>query len=107
METAQNKPTRNLRVSGHKDYIAVDILDAQGKVLETPLYLRKGEIKRIFHKEEAVDQFFETEITIDDTFTFLNCKSVDIKDEWRGAEWPAAFTELLDENIVKFKTLHL
>lgn len=34
------KTKRELRISGYKDYIAIDIVDETGKIIETPLYLR-------------------------------------------------------------------
>src|SRR3990172_6118819 len=39
--------TFKVRVSGYKDYIAMDILNKSGKILATPIYMNNGHVLEI------------------------------------------------------------
>lgn len=86
---------RKLRISGYKDYVAVDIV-SEGKVVSTPFYLKKGEVKTVQYKDQEELRAYITDVKISEDFSKLNCK------DREGLEWDSPFEELLDENIIRF-----
>lgn len=51
-----------IRKSGYGDYIAIDLIDEKTNILETPLYLKKGEVKKCKIKWDWKEWNGQTEI---------------------------------------------
>ena len=92
-----------LRISGHKDYIAVDIVDDSSKILSTPLYLKVKESAEILYKDDELKKWYKTEIRISEDFKQLECKDIDTNSDYIGLEWKDDFEMLLNKNYIKFK----
>lgn len=100
METKQ----RQLRQSGHGDYLAVDIIlirDGKdtGIILETPIYLTKGKPENYYNYDEEQRRFILTEMLFDGTEN-IKCKDISHSSDWQGLEFELEFNDLLDKRQV-------
>lgn len=86
---------RELRV--FKDYITIDIVDEQKKVLSTPFRLEKGKVKPVYFKYDHPYKMYKTHVSISDDFTKLLCLYKET-----GFKWEADIEQLLDSNLVLF-----
>lgn len=91
---------KTLRVSGHKDYVAVDEIE-ENKITSTPFYLKKGETQIVKWRDREEHKTTKTEIRISDDFTKLQLKDIDENSDWQGQEWESEFDELLTELVLK------
>jgi hypothetical protein len=89
------KNLRDLRVSGHKDYVAVDIIDQRGRITQTPFYLSVGDITQVLYNDTEQHMMRLAEVQINEDFTALKCKDADY-------EWESNFEELADPNVIRF-----
>lgn len=92
---------RKLRVSGYKDYVAVDEVQ-DNKIIATPFYLSKGETKIIKYNDAESGVWLKTEVSIMNGFDVLFMKDVDEKSDYTGMEWESPFDELLDKTQIAF-----
>lgn len=86
---------RQLRVSGLKDYIAVDLVNEKGVILSTPFYLTAKGMQKIKYKdsgESFITNVFWTDIDHD----YFSCR------DSTGFDFHMPFDELLDPYIVTF-----
>ena len=92
---------RKLRISGYKDYVAVDEVQ-DDKIIATPFYLNKGETKIVKYKDAESGAWLKTEVSIINGFEMLSMKDVDENSDYSGMEWESPFDELLDKSQIKF-----
>lgn len=85
---------RSLRISGHKDYVAVDLIDKDGKILSTPIYLRKDKPEIVMSYDQEKNRYYLTKVTFDGEK--LICVS-----SLYGIEWESQLDELLDNKLFK------
>lgn len=88
---------RSLRVSGHKDYVAVDIINEDGGIERTPFYLKPGEATNVKYYDQDDEKWYKTRVKISEDFSCLDCMSP--HDEF---EWESPFDELKDDNAIRF-----
>ena len=87
--------TRTLRISGHDDYIAVDIVDKGGKTISTPLYLQKGVASKVRVFDEEESRFVRADVY------FLGSRKIRFEDEY-GIAWEGDPEDLIDPKQYKF-----
>lgn len=85
---------RQLRVSGLKDYIAVDLVNDKGIIISTPFYLKRTGMAKIKYKDDG--QSYLTNVFMGDNENeWLSCRdSTDF-------DFHIPYSELL-ENHVQF-----
>jgi hypothetical protein len=93
---------RKLRVSGQKDYIAVDVINEKEEILETLFYLKRGETKKISYKDQEGGGWIKVNVKISDDFTKIKCKDIDANSDFTGMEWDSDMDELLDLEQIRF-----
>lgn len=86
---------RVLRVSAYKDYVAVDILDKENKVLSTPFYLRYQGMQTIKYKDnDGISRITNVFLKSDGHEVKLLCRDNEMTD------WEMPIDELTDSKIV-------
>lgn len=91
---------KQIRKSGHGDYLAVDIIDERGKIIHTPLYLRKNIPHVVLGKDTEQGAWFWTQLIWDGKI--IKCKDVDERSLCMDLEFEATEKDLLDEYQFKF-----
>ena len=91
---------KHLRKSEFKDYLAVDIVDENGKIISTPIYLTTGKSGIIKAKDDEQGKWLKTEIVFDGEK--LKLKDIDPNSEWQGLEYEAKPSDLLDSEQFKY-----
>lgn len=95
--------TRKLRVSEYKDYVAVDIVDEDGKILSTPFYYNGKERVKIQVHDEDGDFWDAYEVLrIDYENNRLKVIDVEPRSKWEDVVFWLDFSDLLEPEIVKF-----
>lgn len=92
---------RIIRRALSKEFIAVDIQDASGKVISTPLYLSKDKTVNVEAFDQEENKFFKTELTFNGER--ILARDIDIKSPVHGMEWEVETSDLRDENLFRFK----
>lgn len=83
---------RQLRVSGLKDYIAVDIVNERGIVLSTPFYLKYTDLNvKLKYKDEGISLL--TNVFISPDFDKILAR------DSSGFDFTFPFNELLESHI--------
>lgn len=83
---------RQLRVSGLKDYIAVDMVNDKGVILSTPFYLNITNTIKIRYKDEGESYITNVTMAAGDK-NYLLCH------DSTGFEFTIPFDELLESHI--------
>lgn len=86
---------RQLRISGLKDYIAVDIINDKDVILSTPFYLTCKGMAKISYKDNG-ERFITNVFMADNDKDCLLCR------DSTGFDFEMPFNELLDPAIVTF-----
>ena len=87
---------QKLRISGYKDYVAVDLINNDDKIHSTPFYLKINESKDLKYKDQEEGRWIKTTVRIKDDFSCLKCKDIE------GMEWESSFEELIDNDCIRF-----
>ena len=90
------KTELKLRISGFKDYIAVDEMN-DNIIEKTLLYLPVNKTATIYYFDAEEKRWYETTIKINDKFTAIKCTDTN------GFEWESPFSELTDISVVQFQ----
>lgn len=80
---------RKLRKSQFNDYVAVDIIEADGTIVRTPVYLEKGKPKELFWIDRETGERIPTMVK-------FNGEKLECEDH-TGFIWVSEVEELLTE----------
>lgn len=82
---------RQLRISGMKDYIAVDIVNEKGVIISTPFYLKYTGHGKLYYKEMGISRL--TNVFIAPDFDKLLARDSE------NFDFDFQFDELLENHI--------
>lgn len=87
---------RSLRISGHRDYVAVDLVNEKDEVVSTPFYYQVGRSVTIMYLDEDEGNWYKTKLS-DFDFDKRKFKAKDSE-----MEYDIDVSELLEEKTVNF-----
>lgn len=90
-KTTGKEMKRQLRVSGLKDYVAVDLVNDKGVIISTPFYLKYTGTQKIKYKDDGASRL--TDVFMSPDGDRLLCRDSE------GFDFACEFTELLESHI--------
>lgn len=78
----------HLRKSSLNDYVAVDVINAETKILETPIYLAKGKAVSLYSYDVEEKRYMKTRVKFNGTL--LQCT------DSTGFYWESSVDELIE-----------
>lgn len=70
--------TIQIRKSQYNDYFAVDYLDEQGKMVETPIYLKPNQQAKIRMRWDCLEHFDSNQSWMEDAFIRFNGNTIEV-----------------------------